>query len=212
MGQGGVINIERESELSGKIHDKGVMILTGYMGSKFAQDRPLSLSASLCFEQSYEGVDGDSASSAEIYALLSSISGIPLRQDIAVTGSVNQNGEIQPVGGVNQKIEGFFKACRAIGLTGNQGVVIPGKNVVNLMLNTDLIEAVKKGEFHIYAVNTIDEGIGILTDMETGEQGEDGTYPEGSLNFIVNRKLTEMAEKMKKFQMQDQKASGNNSE
>jgi predicted ATP-dependent protease len=212
MGQGGVINIERESKLSGKIHDKGVMILTGYMGSKFAQDKPLSLSASLCFEQSYEGVDGDSASSAEIYALLSSISGIPLRQDIAVTGSVNQNGEIQPVGGVNQKIEGFFKVCRAIGLTGNQGVVIPGKNMVNLTLNTDLIEAVKKGEFHIYAVNTIDEGIGILTDMEAGEQSEDGTYPEGSLNFIVNQKLREMAEKMKKFQMQDKKASNNNSE
>jgi predicted ATP-dependent protease len=212
MGQGGVINIERESKLSGKIHDKGMMILTGYMGSKFAQDKPLSLSASLCFEQSYEGVDGDSASSAEIYALLSSISGIPLRQDIAVTGSVNQNGEIQPIGAVNQKIEGFFKVCKAIGFTGHQGVVIPKKNVVNLTLNKDLIDAVKNGEFHIYAVNTIDEGIGILTGMEAGEQREDGTYPEGSLNFMVNRKLTEMAEKMKKFHMRDKKASENNSE
>ncbi len=212
MGQGGVINIERESKLSGKIHDKGMMILTGYMGSKFAQDKPLSLSASLCFEQSYDGVDGDSASSAEIYALLSSISGIPLRQDIAVTGSVNQNGEIQPVGAVNQKIEGFFKVCKAIGLTGHQGVMIPKKNVVNLTLNKDLIDAVKKGEFHIYAVNTIDEGIGILTGMEAGEQREDGTYPERSLSFLVNRKLTEMAEKMKKFHMRDKKASENNSE
>jgi predicted ATP-dependent protease len=211
MGQGGVMNIERESKLSGKIHDKGMMILTGYVGSKFAQDKPLSLSASLCFEQSYEGVDGDSASSAEIYALLSSISGVPLRQGIAVTGSVNQNGEIQPIGGVNQKIEGFFKVCKAIGLTGDQGVAIPKKNVVNLMLCKDLIEAVKKGQFHVYAVNTIDEGIGILTGMEAGEQRGDGTYPDGSLNFVVNQKLVEMAEKMKNFQMHDKKASGNDS-
>jgi predicted ATP-dependent protease len=211
MGQGGVINIERESKLSGKIHDKGMMILSGYMGSKYAQDKPLSLSASLCFEQSYEGVDGDSASSAEIYALLSSISGIPLRQDIAVTGSVNQNGEIQPIGGVNQKIEGFFKVCEAMGLTGHQGVVIPKKNVVNLMLDKNLIKSVNKGEFQIYAVNNIDEGIAILTGMESGIQQDDGTFPEGSLNFMVNQKLTEMAEKMKKFQTHDKKASENNS-
>jgi predicted ATP-dependent protease len=211
MGQGGVINIERESKLSGKIHDKGMMILSGYMGSKYAQDKPLSLSASLCFEQSYEGVDGDSASSAEIYALLSSISGIPLRQDIAVTGSVNQNGEIQPIGGVNQKIEGFFKVCEAMGLTGNQGVIIPKKNVVNLMLDKNLIKSVQKGEFQIYAVSNIDEGIGILTGMESGVQQDDGTYPEGSLNFTVNQKLMEMAEKMKKFQIHDKRASENNS-
>ncbi len=209
MGQGGLINIERESKLSGKIHDKGMLILSGYIGSKFAQDKPLSLAASICFEQSYEGVDGDSASSAEVYALLSSISGIPLRQDIAVTGSVNQNGEIQPVGGVNQKIEGFFKVCKAKGLTGNQGVVIPQKNVVNLMLDKELIEAVKQGQFHVYAVSTIDDGISILTGVEAGEQRDDGTYPEGSLNFIVNRKLMEMAEGMKKFQMHDRKTSGN---
>ena len=210
MGQGGVINIERESKLSGKIHDKGMMILCGYIGSKFAQDKPLSLSASLCFEQSYEGIEGDSASSAEVYALLSSISGVPLRQDMAVTGSVNQNGEIQPIGGVNQKIEGFFKVCESIGLTGNQGVIIPRKNVVNLMLDKNVVEAVNKGKFHIYAVNTIDEGIAILTGMEPGNQRDDGTYPEGSLNGLVHQKLMDMAEKMKKFHSQDKKASGNN--
>lgn len=207
LGRSGVINIERESKLSGKIHDKGMMILSGYMGSKFAQDKPLALSASLCFEQSYEGVDGDSASSAEIYALLSSLSEVPLRQDIAVTGSVNQKGEIQPVGGVNQKIEGFFKVCQAIGLSGNQGVLIPQKNIVNLMLDKEVVEAVKSGNFHIYAVSHIDEGIMVLSGMEAGELKADGNYPEGSLNYLANQKLIRLAEKSKNFQESDQKGS-----
>jgi predicted ATP-dependent protease len=199
LGRGGVINIERESQLSGRIHDKGVLILSGYMGWKYAQDHPLSLSASLCFEQSYEGVEGDSASSAELYALLSSLSGVPIVQNIAVTGSVNQKGEIQPIGGVNQKIEGFFQVCKAKGLNGNQGVMIPRRNLRNLMLREEVLEAVKQGKFHIYAVATIDEGIEVLTGVEAGEQGKDGTYPESSINYKVDRQLKEMATKLKQF-------------
>ena len=158
-----MINIERESQLSGPIHNKGVMILSGYLGWKYAQDKPLSLSASLCFEQSYEGVEGDSASSTELYAILSSLSGVPIKQNIAVTGSVNQKGEIQPIGGVNHKIEGFFQVCQAKGLTGDQGVLIPYQNLRNLMLREEVVEAVRKGQFHIYSAKTIDEGIEILT-------------------------------------------------
>lgn len=197
LGRGGVINIERESKLSGSTHDKGVLILSGYLGWKYAQERPLSLSASLCFEQNYEGVDGDSASSAELYCILSSISGVPIRQNIAVTGSVNQNGEVQPIGGVNYKIEGFFKSCIDRGLTGDQGVMIPHQNVANLMLKDEIIDAVKAGKFHIYAVRTIDEGIEILTDMPMGVKGADGAYPEGTINFLVDSKLKEMADKIK---------------
>lgn len=199
MGRSGVINIERESQLSGRIHDKGVLILSGYMGWKYAQDKPLSLSASLCFEQSYEGVEGDSASSTELYTILSSLSGIPLKQGIAVTGSVNQMGEIQPIGGLNHKIEGFFQVCRAKGLTGDQGVLIPYKNLRNLMLREEVVDAVAQGKFHIYAVNTIDEGMEVLTEAEAGQRGEDESYPIGSINYLVDRRLKEMAEGLKSF-------------
>ncbi len=201
LGRGGVINIERESQLSGRIHDKGVLILSGYMGWKYAQEHPLSLSASLCFEQSYEGVEGDSAASAELYALLSSLSDVPIRQNIAVTGSVNQKGEIQPIGGVNQKIEGFFQTCKAKGLSGEQGVIIPKQNLKSLMLRQEVVDAVKQGRFHVYAVSNVDEGIEILTGIEAGEKREDGTYPETSINYKVENKLKEMAANLKQFSM-----------
>ncbi len=199
LGRGGVINIERESQLSGRIHDKGVLILGGYLGWKYAQEHPLSLSASLCFEQSYEGVEGDSASSAELYALLSSLSGVPIKQNIAVTGSVNQKGEIQAIGGVNQKIEGFFQVCRAKGLNGKQGVVIPRQNLKNLMLRPEVVDAVREGKFHIYAVSTVDEGIEVLTGVEAGRRKKDGTYPKGTINCEVAKQLKEMATKLKTF-------------
>jgi len=199
LGRGGVINIERESQLSGRIHDKGVLILSGYMGWKYAQDNPLSLSASLCFEQSYEGVEGDSTSSAELYALLSSLSGVALRQNIAVTGSVNQKGEIQPIGGANQKIEGFFQVCKAKGLNGEQGVMIPRQNLRNLMLRQDVVDAVRERLFHIYAVGTIDKGMEVLTGVEPGEKREDGSYLEGSINYKVDKRLKEMAATLRQF-------------
>ncbi|MBI4187251.1 MAG: AAA family ATPase [Chloroflexi bacterium] len=205
LGRSGVINIERESQLSGPIHNKGVMILSGYLGWKYAQDKPLSLSASLCFEQSYEGVEGDSASSAELYSIISSLSGVPIKQNLAVTGSVNQKGELQPIGGVNQKIEGFFQVCQARGLTGDQGVLIPHQNTRNLMLRDEVVEAVRRGQFHIYAAQTIDEGIEILTGIPAGEKREDGTYPEGTINFLVDRQLREMADRMKGFYAEEKK-------
>jgi predicted ATP-dependent protease len=205
LGRGGVINIERESELSGPIHNKGVMILSGYLGWKYAQDKPLSLSASLCFEQSYEGVEGDSASSTELYAILSSLSDTPIRQNIAVTGSVNQKGEIQPIGGVNQKIEGFFKVCQAKGLTGDQGVLIPYQNLRNLMLDEELVDSIRQGQFHIYSVRTIDEGIEILTGVSAGEKQEDSTYPEGTVNYMVDQRLRVMAEQLKGFYGEEKK-------
>jgi len=203
LGRSGVINIEREAELSGPTHNKGVMILTGYLGARYAQEQPLSLSASLCFEQSYNGIDGDSASSAELYAILSSVAQLPLRQNIAVTGSVNQRGEIQPIGGVNHKIEGFFRVCQAKGLTGDQGVLIPHRNLDNLMLHEDVIEAVRNDRFRIYAAKTIDEGIEILTGMPAGEKQGDGTYTEGSVNDLVIKRLQEMARKFLKIQHDD---------
>jgi len=203
MGRGGVINIERESEMSGPIHNKGVMILSGYLGWRYAQDKPLSLSASLCFEQSYEGVDGDSASSAELYAILSSIAEVPIRQGIAVTGSVNQKGQIQPIGGVNLKIEGFFRVCQAQGLTGEQGVLIPGQNIRNLMLKEDVVQTVKDGKFHIYTAKTVDEGMEILTGLPSGVRKKDGTYPKGTINYLVDKKLKGMTEKLKKLTSED---------
>ncbi|AJE03887.1 Lon protease family protein [Geobacter pickeringii] len=199
LGRAGMVNIEREVKLSGPIHDKGVLILTGYLGGKFAHDKPLSFSASICFEQNYEGVEGDSASSTELYCLLSAFSGVPIRQGIAVTGSVNQHGMIQPIGGVNFKIEGFFEVCKAKGLTGEQGVLIPKSNERHLMLNDEVVEAVRAGRFHIWSVETIDEGIGILTGVPAGQLQEDGTYPEGSINYRVDQRLREMLESMKKF-------------
>ncbi len=200
MGKAGIINIEREAEMSGPTHNKGVYILTGYLRGKYAQDKPLTMSASICFEQSYSGVDGDSASSTEIYALLSSLSGLPLRQDIAVTGSVNQKGEIQPIGGVNEKIEGFFDVCKAKGLTGKQGVMVPHLNIGDLMLRKEVVEAVKEGKFHIYAVKTIDQGIEILTGVEAGERMEDGKFKEGTVNDLVDKKLRELGMKIKEFE------------
>ena len=199
MGRRGVINIERESQLSGRIHDKGVLILGGYLGYKYAQDKPLSLSASLCFEQSYEGVEGDSASSTELYGILSSLSDLPIGQGVAVTGSVNQKGEVQPIGGANQKVEGFFDICKAKGLTGRQGVIIPHQNVRNLMLREDVVDAVRQGQFHIYSVTTVDEGMEVLTGVAAGEREPDGSYPEGTVNYLVDRRLDELAEGLKGF-------------
>jgi predicted ATP-dependent protease len=199
LGQDGVINIEREAQLSGRTHDKGVLILSGYLGSKYAKDKPLSLNASLAFEQSYEGVDGDSASSTELYAILSSLSNLPIQQGIAVTGSVNQQGQIQAIGGVNEKIEGFFEVCKAKGLTGEQGVIIPCQNVKNLMLKEEVVKAAEEGKFHVYAIKTIDEGIELLTGVPAGEPGEDDTYPEGTVNYLVDKRLREQAETMKSY-------------
>jgi len=193
MGQAGIVNIERESHLSGNIHDKGILILSGYLRNRFGQDQPLALSASLCFEQSYGGVEGDSASSTELYALLSRLANIPLRQDVAVTGSVNQWGEVQAIGGVNEKIEGFYDVCRVVGLTGKQGVLIPAANLRHLVLRGDVIEAVAEGKFHIYPVKNIDEGLVILTGIPT-----DGSAGE-SVNSAVAKRLKELAIGLKKF-------------
>jgi lon-related putative ATP-dependent protease len=199
LGKGEVVDIEREVAMGGPIHSKGVLILAGFLGERYALHQPLSLSASLVFEQSYGGIEGDSASSAELYALLSSIADIPIRQSLAVTGSVNQHGRVQPIGGVNEKIEGFFDTCRGKGLTGNQGVLIPESNVQHLMLRRDVIEAVEQGKFHIYPVRTIDQGLEILTGMSAGELDSEGRYPEDSVNGKVHRRLEAMAQTRKKF-------------
>ncbi|HEV8384120.1 MAG TPA: AAA family ATPase [Candidatus Acidoferrales bacterium] len=199
LGKAGIINIERESNLSGRLHDKGVQILSGYLRSMFAQDKPLSLSASLCFEQSYSGVDGDSASSTEIYALLSALSGLPLRQDVAVTGSVNQQGDIQPIGGVNQKIEGFYEICRIKGLTGKQGVIIPVENVEDLMLRSEVIQAVADGQFHILPVAKVGEGIEILTGVKCGERGRDAKFEDGTVFALVDARLRSLADIQKEY-------------
>ena len=197
VGRSGVINIEREAKLSGKTHDKGVLILEGYFRGKYAQDKNLTMSASICFEQSYGEIDGDSASSSEIYAVLSSLADIPIRQDIAVTGSVNQKGEIQPVGGVNLKIEGFYDVCKAKGFTGSQGVIIPALNVPDLMLRKDVVKSVTEKRFHIYPVSTIDEGIAILTGIEAGQLNESDHYQSDTVNFRVNEKLKALAKNIK---------------
>lgn len=194
VGNAGVINIEREADLSGRTHSKGVLILSGYIRGKYGAERPIVMSASLCFEQSYSGVEGDSASSTELYAIISSIAGIPLRQDIAATGSINQKGEIQPIGGVNEKIEGFYRVCKAKGLTGTQGVIIPEQNVADLMLDEGVVEAVARKKFHIYPIRSVDEGIEILTGLPAGKPSKSGTYPEGSVHRIVQDRLREMAE------------------
>lgn len=199
MGRAGIINIEREADLSGSTHNKGVLILGGYLRKKYAQDKPLTMSASIAFEQSYGGVDGDSASSTEIYALLSSLSEVPIKQYIAVTGSVNQNGQVQAIGGVNEKIEGFFDCCMKKGADAKQGVMIPASNVKDLMLRKDVVEAVKSGRFHVYPVQNIDEGIEILTGKKSGKRKADGTYPKGSINYLVNEKLKSLAEGLKNF-------------
>ena len=208
MGRAGIINIEREADMSGSTHNKGVLILGGYLRKKYAQDKPMTISASIAFEQSYGGVDGDSASSTEIYALLSSLSGVPIKQYIAITGSINQKGEVQAIGGVNEKIEGFYDCCRIKGLTGKQGVMIPESNVKDLMLRKDVVEAVKKGKFHIYAVRNIDEGIEILTNKKAGELNPDAMYPKGTINYLVNKKLMELAEGLGRFGKENNKENG----
>ena len=192
-GKSGIVNVEREVELSGSSHSKGVLILTGFLGERFAQDIPLSLTASICFEQLYNGVDGDSASSTELYGLLSSLSGVQINQAIAVTGSVNQKGEIQPIGGVNEKIEGFYQICKMRGLDGSHGVMIPVQNVKNLQLSNEIIESVRNGEFTIYAVSTIDEGIEVLTGVPAGKKDKEGKFPAGSINYLVYEKLKKYA-------------------
>ncbi len=200
VGRDGVVDIEREAAMGGPTHTKGVLILGGYLAGKFAQDKPLSLSARLVFEQSYGGVDGDSASSTELYAILSALSGLPIRQTLAVTGSVNQKGEVQAIGGVNEKLEGFFEVCKAKGFTGEQGAMIPASNVQNLMLKEEMVEAAKAGKFRIYPVKTIDEGIEVLTGVAAGERRADGTFKEGTVNYLVDKRLREMAEKLREFQ------------
>ena len=192
-GKSGVVNIEREVEISGPSHSKGVLILSGYLGEMFAQDIPLCLTASICFEQLYNGIDGDSASSTELYGLLSSLSEIPINQSIAVTGSVNQKGQIQPIGGVNEKIEGYFQICKMRGLTGEHGVMIPVQNVENLQLSDEIVEAVKNKKFHIYSVSTIEEGIEVLTGVPAGKKGKDGHFPAGTINDLVYKKLKKYA-------------------
>ncbi len=198
-GKGEVIDIEREVELGGPLHSKGVLILSGFLGARFAADRPLSLSASLVFEQSYGGVDGDSASSAELYTLLSALAEAPVRQSLAVTGSVNQHGEVQAIGGVNEKIEGFFDLCKLRGLSGEQGVLIPASNVKHLMLRADVVEAVARGRFHVYPIETIDQGIECLTGVVAGARDAEGRFPEGTINQKVEARLKNFAERLRAF-------------
>jgi lon-related putative ATP-dependent protease len=193
VGTKGVIDIQREAELAGHIHSKGVMTLAGYLAGQFAGAHPLALSATLTFEQTYSEVEGDSAAVAELSAILSSLADAPVRQSLAVTGSVNQHGEVQPIGGVNEKIEGFFESCQQRGLTGKQGVIIPARNIKHLALRGDVVEAVKAGSFHVYGVNTVAEVLELLTGVPAGEKGPDGRYPEGSLYGRVAKQLDEMA-------------------
>ena len=200
LGKSGLIDIQREISQSGSSHSKGVLILEGYIGQTFAQEFPLSLNASICFEQLYGGVDGDSASSTELYALLSSLSGIPISQSIAVTGSVNQKGEIQPIGGINEKIQGFYQICKMREFNKKQGVIMPIQNVRNLHLSDEVIEDVKNGNFHIYAISTIDEGIEILTGVPAGKKNKEGKFPAGSINYLVHEKLKNYAEISKKME------------
>jgi lon-related putative ATP-dependent protease len=208
MGRGGVVAIDREANLTGNIHNKGVLILQGYLGGRYAREKALNLSASLTFEQNYDRIEGDSASSTELYALLSGLSGLPIRQDLAVTGSVDQQGRIQAIGGATAKIEGFFDVCKARGLTGTQGVLIPADNVRHLVLHPDVVEAVGEGKFHIYAVETIDQGIELLTGVPAGEADEEGNYPEGTVNYLVQQRLLEMAEeKTEEEENTDEEAS-----
>jgi len=199
LGGGEVLNIEREVELSGPIHSKGVLILSGFLGSRYTLDKPLSLSASLVFEQSYSGIEGDSASSAELFVLLSGIARIPLKQSLAVTGSVNQHGEIQAIGGVNEKIEGFFDVCNQAGLNGDQGVIIPEANVAHLMLRQDVIRAAEAGNFHIYSIRNVDQGLELLTGMQAGEADENNVFPPDTVNGLVQKQLLELAEQKRSF-------------
>lgn len=209
-GKAGLINIEREAKQSGPSHDKGVMILNGYMGFKYAQDKPLTLSASIVFEQLYSGVDGDSASSTELYAILSSLSGVAIDQSFAVTGSVNQRGEIQPIGGVNEKIEGYYEVCKLKGITGRQGVIVPHQNVKNLMLNQEVVQAVEDGKFHIYAIDNIDQGIELLMKTPAGQRQKNGKFKRGTIHYLVDKKLEELATPLMK-RSTDKKSSSKKS-
>jgi lon-related putative ATP-dependent protease len=204
LGREGVIDIEREAKMGGPIHTKGVLILSGYINDKYARDKPLSLSARLVFEQNYEGVEGDSASSTELYAILSALSGLPIKQNIAVTGSVNQKGEVQAIGGVNEKIEGFFEVCKLKGLDGQQGVMIPESNVQNLMLKEEVVEAAKASKFSIFSVRTIDEGIEVLTGTKAGQRLKNGIFEEETVNYLVDKQLKEMANKLKDYSYEPQ--------
>ncbi len=206
LGKGEIVDIEREAALAGPIHSKGVLILSGFLEGRFAQRYPLSLSASLVFEQSYGGIDGDSASSAELYALLSALADVPLRQDLAVTGSVNQHGVVQPIGGVNEKIEGFFDVCRERGLTGDQGVLIPASNTDHLMLRPDVVAAAEAGDFHVYPVETVDEGIELLTGIEAGTRDEQGAFPDDTINGKVEARLRAFADRRRQFALTDGQA------
>ena len=199
VGSAGVVNVERESKMSGSIHDKGVLVITGYLSQQFGQDKPLSLSARLCFEQTYKGVEGDSASCAELCSLLSSLADVSLRQDLAITGSVNQRGQVQPVGGINEKIEGFFEVCEQDGLTGEQGVVMPSRNLQNLMLDRRVVDAVEEGKFHIYAVDTVQEAVELMTGMPAVERRDDNTFPEDSVYGRADQRLREMADVMREY-------------
>ena len=199
LGKNGIINIERETKMSGTTHSKGVLTLSGYLGHKYAQGRPLTLTASLTFEQLYDGVDGDSASSTELYAILSSLADAPIKQYIAVTGSVNQKGEIQPIGGVTQKIEGFFAVCKIKGLNGKQGVMIPHQNITNLTLNNEVVEAVKTQQFHIFAIKTVDEGIEVLTGIPAGKPDQQGNYPPNTINHLVTKKPKQYSDTLVKL-------------
>ena len=204
-GKGGVLNIERETKLSGKIHEKAVLILSHYLGSRYAGKKPISLTASITFEQLYGMIEGDSATCAELYALLSAISGVPVRQGVAVTGSMDQGGNVQPIGGINEKIEGFFDLCRLRGLDGSQGVIIPERNVRNLMLRKDVVEAVEEKKFRIHAIDHLEEGIEILMETQTGEIGQDGSYPEGTFHRLVEDRLAALREASKREEERDRK-------
>jgi predicted ATP-dependent protease len=201
VGREGVIDIERQAEMSGPTHTKGVLILSGYLNDKYAREKPLSLSARLVFEQNYGGVDGDSASSTELYSLLSALAGVPIKQYIAVTGSVNQKGEVQAIGGVNEKVEGFYEVCKALGLSGKQGCMIPSSNVQHLMLKEEVVKAVKAKKFHIWPVSTISEGIEVLTGMPAGKQKDDGTFEKDTINSLVQKRLDDMAERRKEYKI-----------
>jgi ATP-dependent Lon protease len=209
MGRAGIVNIERESKLSGSTHDKGMLIMSGYLRGTYAQDKPLTLSASICFEQSYAEVDGDSASTAELYALISSLAGAPIKQNLAVTGSIDQKGNVQPIGGVNEKVEGFFKICKTRGLAGNEGVLIPESNVGDLMLSHEIIEAVRQKKFHIYAVKNVDEGLELLTGMKCGERTKTGKYPKGTLNHLVVERLEKLSRGLKEYYGDGEAKPGN---
>jgi predicted ATP-dependent protease len=208
VGSGRLVDIEREVALGGPIHSKGVLILAGFLGARYAAERPLALQASLVFEQSYSGVEGDSASCGELLALLSALAEVGIRQSLAITGSVNQRGEVQPIGGVNEKIEGFFDVCADRGLTGEQGVVIPRANVAHLMLREDVVEAVAAGRFAVWAVATVDEALEVLTGLPAGERDASGSFPEGSVNARVEARLLSFAEKARAFAARPEKEAG----